>query len=200
MLTFFYLPIQDLWGDPQDDRGVKRGDYLPPHKHINNSSDYGTNPTEQLLNASRPQTSKKCKAISLERGRTKDKDIKETKNFRTGLVGGVGLGPEGGKESVEKEEMFPLTRKLPLGQGGATEPQNVLQQWGLRGQNNRFRKFAKMSKVYIYLVLYSISPGCSLEGLMLKLKLQYPGHLMQIADSFGKPLMLGKIEGRRRRG
>ena len=45
-----------------------------------------------------------------------------------------------------------------------------------------------------------ISPGCSLEGLMLKLKLQYFGHLMQRTDSFEKTLMLGKIEGRRRRG
>ena len=45
-----------------------------------------------------------------------------------------------------------------------------------------------------------ISPGCSSEGLMLKLKLQYFGHLMQRADSFEKILMLGKIEGRRRRG
>ena len=45
-----------------------------------------------------------------------------------------------------------------------------------------------------------ISPGCSLEGLMLKLKLQYLGHLMRRADSFEKILMLGKIEGRRRRG
>ena len=44
-----------------------------------------------------------------------------------------------------------------------------------------------------------ISPGCSLEGLMLKLKLQYFGHLMQRADSLEKALMLGKIEGRRRR-
>ena len=49
-------------------------------------------------------------------------------------------------------------------------------------------------------ILKQISPGCSLEGLMLKLKLQYFGHLMQTADSFGKTLMLGKIEGRRRRG
>ena len=48
--------------------------------------------------------------------------------------------------------------------------------------------------------LKEISPGCSLEGLMLKLKLQYFGHLMWRADSFGKTLMLGKIEGRRRRG
>ena len=49
-------------------------------------------------------------------------------------------------------------------------------------------------------VLKEISPECSLEGLMLKLKLQSFGHLMQRADSFEKTLMLGKIEGRRRRG
>ena len=49
-------------------------------------------------------------------------------------------------------------------------------------------------------ILNEINPGCSLEGLMLKLKLQYYGHLMRRADSFEKTLMLGKIEGRRRRG
>ena len=49
-------------------------------------------------------------------------------------------------------------------------------------------------------ILKEISPGCSLEGLMLKLKLQYFGYLMRRADSFEKTLMLGKIEGRRRRG
>ena len=49
-------------------------------------------------------------------------------------------------------------------------------------------------------ILKEISPGCSLEGLMLKLKLQYFGHLMGRADSFEKTLMLGKIEDRRRRG
>ena len=49
-------------------------------------------------------------------------------------------------------------------------------------------------------ILKEISPGCSLEGLMLKVKLQYFGHLMQRADSLEKTLMLGKIEGRRRRG
>ena len=49
-------------------------------------------------------------------------------------------------------------------------------------------------------ILKEISPGCSLEGLMLKLKLQYFGHLMQKADSFEKTLMLGKIEGGKRRG
>ena len=49
-------------------------------------------------------------------------------------------------------------------------------------------------------ILKEISPGCSSEGLMLKLKLQYFGHLMRRADSFEKTLMLGNIEGRRRRG
>ena len=49
-------------------------------------------------------------------------------------------------------------------------------------------------------ILKEISPGCSLEGLMLKLKLQNFGHRMQRADSLEKTLMLGKIEGRRRRG
>ena len=49
-------------------------------------------------------------------------------------------------------------------------------------------------------ILKEICPGCSLEGLMLKLKLQYFGHLMRRANSFEKSLMLGKIEGRRRRG
>ena len=49
-------------------------------------------------------------------------------------------------------------------------------------------------------ILKEISPGCSLEGLMMKLKLQYFGHLMQRADSFEKTLMLGKTEGGRKRG
>ena len=49
-------------------------------------------------------------------------------------------------------------------------------------------------------ILKEISPGCSLEGLMLRLKLQYFGHLMQRTDTFEKTLMLGKIEGGRRRG
>ena len=49
-------------------------------------------------------------------------------------------------------------------------------------------------------ILKEISPGCSLEGLMWKLKLQYFGHMMQRADSFENVLMLGKIEGRGRRG
>ena len=49
-------------------------------------------------------------------------------------------------------------------------------------------------------ILKEISPGCSLEGLMLKLRFQYFGHLMRRADSFEQTLMLGKVEGRRRRG
>ena len=49
-------------------------------------------------------------------------------------------------------------------------------------------------------ILKELSPGCSLKGLILKLKLQYFGHLMQRADSFEKTLMLGMIEGRKRRG
>ena len=49
-------------------------------------------------------------------------------------------------------------------------------------------------------ILKEISPGCSLEGLMLKLKLQYFGHLVRRADSLEKTLMLGKIKGKRRRG
>ena len=49
-------------------------------------------------------------------------------------------------------------------------------------------------------ILKEISPGCSLKGLMLRLKLQYFGHLMLRADSFEKSLIMGKIEGRRRRG
>ena len=58
--------------------------------------------------------------------------------------------------------------------------------WTARRSNQSIRK--------------EISPGCSLEGLMLKLKLQYFGHLMRGTDSFEKTLMLGKIEGRRSRG
>ena len=59
--------------------------------------------------------------------------------------------------------------------------------------------------VYLWLSLFpdplkEISPGCTLEGLMLKLKLQYFGHLMRRVDSLEKTMMLGKIEGRRRRG
>ena len=49
-------------------------------------------------------------------------------------------------------------------------------------------------------ILKEVSPGCSLEGLMLKLKLQYFGHLMRRADSLEKTLMLGGVQGRRRRG
>ena len=65
------------------------------------------------------------------------------------------------------------------------------------GENSRVPWTARRSNQSI---LKEISPGCSLEGLMLKLKLQYSGHLMQRDDSFENTLMLGRIEGRRRRG
>ena len=55
-------------------------------------------------------------------------------------------------------------------------------------------------KMSIYIIVKEVSPECSLEGLMLKLKLQYFGHLMRRTDSLEKNLMLGKTEGRRRRG
>ena len=57
-----------------------------------------------------------------------------------------------------------------------------------------------IARRYNQSILKEINPGCSLEGLMLKLKLQYFGHLMRRADSLEKTQMLGKIEGRRRRG
>ena len=66
-----------------------------------------------------------------------------------------------------------------------------------RRRRFRFAWTARRSNQYL---LKEISPGCSLDGLMLKLKLQYFGHLMRRADSLEKTLMLGKIEGRRRRG
>ena len=65
------------------------------------------------------------------------------------------------------------------------------------GENSRVPWTARRSNQSI---LKEMSPGCSLEGLMLKLKLQYFGHMMRIADSLEKTLFLGMIEGRRRRG
>ena len=64
----------------------------------------------------------------------------------------------------------------------------------------RFLRVPWIARRSSQFILKEISPGCSLEGLMLKLKLQYFGHLMRRADSLEKTLMLGKIEGRRRRG
>ena len=64
----------------------------------------------------------------------------------------------------------------------------------------RLLRVSWTARRYNQSILKEISPGCSLEGLMLKLKLQYFGHLMRRADSFEKTLTLGKIEGRRRRG
>ena len=68
--------------------------------------------------------------------------------------------------------------------------------WCLR----RLLRVSWTARRSIQSILKEISPGCLLEGLMLKLKLQYFGHLMRRADSFEKTLMVGKIEGRKRRG
>ena len=61
-------------------------------------------------------------------------------------------------------------------------------------------RFPRTARRFNQSVLKEISPGCSLEGLMLKLKVQYFGHLIRRADSFENTLMLGEIKGRRRRG
>ena len=73
---------------------------------------------------------------------------------------------------------------------------NAFELWGWR----RLLRVPWTAKRSDQSILKEISPGCSLEGLMLKLKLQYFGHLMRRADTFEKTLMLGKTEGRRRRG
>ena len=64
----------------------------------------------------------------------------------------------------------------------------------------RLLRVSWTAQIFNQSILKQISPGCSLEGMMLKLKLQYFGHLIRRTDSFEKTLMLGKIEGRRRRG
>ena len=69
-----------------------------------------------------------------------------------------------------------------------------------RGVGEDFLRVPWTAKRSNQSILKEISPGCSLEGLMLKLKLQYFGHLMQRADSLEKTLMLGKIVGRRKKG
>ena len=74
----------------------------------------------------------------------------------------------------------------------------ILIEFGDRKEKKRYRHFAMTARRSNQSILKEISPGCLLEGLMLKLKLQYFGHLMQRADSLEKTLMLGKIEGRRR--
>ena len=89
---------------------------------------------------------------------------------------------------------------FPGGQVWMWEPDHkegwALKNWCLR----RLLRVTWTARISNQSILKEISLGCSLEGLMLKLKLQYFGHLMWRADSFEKTLMLGKIEGRRRRG
>ena len=78
----------------------------------------------------------------------------------------------------------------------AEQQRNTFELWCWR----RLLRVPWTARRYNQSILKEISPGCSLVGLMLKLKLQYFGHLMRRTDSFEKPLMLGKIESRRRRG
>ena len=73
---------------------------------------------------------------------------------------------------------------------------DVFELWGLR----RFLRVPWTAGKYNQAILKEISPGCSLEGLMLKLKLQYFGHLIRRVDSLEKTVLLGGIRGRRRRG
>ena len=71
----------------------------------------------------------------------------------------------------------------------------------LLGLGTVFKMMVSNYKIHVnQSILEEISPGCSSEGLMLKLKLQYFGHLLRRADSFEKTLMSGRIEGKRRRG
>ena len=104
-----------------------------------------------------------------------------------------------------------LVRDFPRGPEFKTPPPNAgVQVWFLVGKlrspmlRSEAKNFQKKRCFWVgsvtEAILKEISPGCSLEGLMLKLKLQYFGHLMQRDDSLERTLMLGKIEGRRRRG
>ena len=115
-----------------------------------------------------------------------------------GLWGPQGTGSKGGSHQGVFHRPGSLTcdTALPTAQGTGRCP-------FLHAQDRKWpglwleRRTARRPNQSI---LKEISPGCSLEGLMLRLKLQCFGHLMRRADSFGKTLMLGKIEGRRRRG
>ena len=75
-----------------------------------------------------------------------------------------------------------------------TKELNVFELWCWR----RLLRVSWAARISTQSILKEISPECSLEGLMLKLKVQYVGHLMRRTDSFEKTLILGKIEGRRR--
>ena len=94
-----------------------------------------------------------------------------------------------------------LSKLWEMMKGWRTRKPGMLQSMG--SQRVRYDWVAEQQKIYIrsnQSILKEISPGCSLEGLMLKLKLQYFGHLMRRVDSLEKTLMLGVIGGRERRG
>ena len=102
------------------------------------------------------------------------------------------------KVHLVKAMVFPVMYGCKSWTIKKAEPQRIdaFELWCWR----RLLRVPWTARIYNQSILKEISPGCSLEGLMLKLRLQYFGYLMQRADSFEKTLMLGKIEGRRRRG
>ena len=115
-------------------------------------------------------------------------------------------GEEQRNSSSRNEKSEPKWKKSPVVDvsGGKSKVQSCKEQqcigtWNIRSMNQSKLEVVKQERRSNQPIL-KISPGGSLGGLMLKLKLQYCGHLMWRADSFEKTLMLGKIEGRRRRG
>ena len=111
-------------------------------------------------------------------------------------------GDQWRNNSRKNEETEPKQKQHPVvdmtGDGSKVrcyKEQYCIGTWNVRSMNQ-----GKLEVVKQEMARVNISPGCSLEGLMLKLKLQYFGHLMQRADSLEKTLMLGGIGGRRRRG
>ena len=114
------------------------------------------------------------------------------------------------RQHIKKQRHY-FANKGPSSQGYGFSIGHVCESWTIRKAEHRridafelqcWRRLLRVpwtSRRSNHSILRESSPGCSLEGLMLKLKLQYFGHLMWRTDSFEKTLMLGKIEGRRRR-
>ena len=113
------------------------------------------------------------------------------------------------RQHIKKQRHY-FVNKGPSSQGYGFSSRHVCESWTIKKAEHRrigafklqywrrLLRFPQIAKRSNQDILKKISPECSLEGLLLKLKLQYFGHLMRRADSFEKTLMLGKIEGRRR--
>ena len=111
-------------------------------------------------------------------------------------------GDQWRNNSRKNEEMEPKQKQYPVVDvtGDRSKVRCCKEQYCIGTWNVRSMNQGKLEVVKQEMARVNISPGCSLEGLMLKLKLQYFGHLMQRADSLEKTLMLGGIGSRRRRG